>query len=253
MYLMYVDESGDSGIEDSPTTHFALSGLVVHESQWRGLTDRLLAFRKTMRSVHGLPLREEIHASTIIRSPPVPEMKRHIRLTILRNLLDEIAKQNYISVTNVIVAKANKPVGYDVFENAWRALFQRFENTIKYGNFPGGFRKDHGLVITDATEGKKLQKLMRRMSVYNPIPNQAWAGLGYRNLPLLRMIEDPYPKDSRDSHLIQAVDTTAYFLLQKYHSNSYIRKQGAQNYVSRLLPVLNTRASTTNPLGVVVL
>jgi hypothetical protein len=253
MYLMYVDESGDSGLTNSPTTHFALTGMVVHESQWRNLTDRLTAFRKTMRSLHGLPLRQEIHASQMIRSPPVPGMQRHVRLAILRNHLDEIAKQKYVSITNIVVAKANKPAGYDVFDNAWQALFQRFENTIKYGNFPGGFRRDFGLVVTDATNGKKLQKLMRRMSVYNPIPNQAWAGSGYRNLPLLRMIEDPYPKDSRESYLIQAVDTAAFFLLQKYHCNSFIKKKSAQNYISRLLPVLNTRASTNNPLGVVVL
>jgi hypothetical protein len=250
---MYVDESGDTGLTGSPTTHFALSGLVVHENQWRSLTDRLASFRKAMRSAHGLPLREEIHASQMIRRATVPGMKRHVRLMILRNFLDEIAKQNFVSITNVIVAKANKPQGYDVFENAWKALFQRFENTIKYGNFPGGFRKDSGLVITDATDGRKLQKLMRRMSVYNPIPNQAWAGAGYRNIPLLRMIEDPYPKDSRESYLIQAVDTTAYFVLQKYQATSYVRKKGAQNYLSRLLPILNTRASTANPLGVVVL
>ena len=119
MYLMYIDESGDSGLADSPTTHFALSGLVVHESQWRNLTDKLAAFRKTMRSTYGLPLREEIHASQMIRRAPVPGMKRHIRLAILRNFLDEIARQNYVSITNVVVAKANKPAGYDVFENAW--------------------------------------------------------------------------------------------------------------------------------------
>jgi len=250
---MYVDESGDSGLVGSPTTHFALSGLVVHESQWRNLADTLGAFRKTIRSAYGMPLREEIHASQMIRKPPVPGMKPHIRLLILKHFLDEIAKQNHVSITNVIVSKANKPAGYDVFENAWQALFQRFENTIKYGNFYGGFRKDAGLVVTDATDGRKLQKLMRRMSVYNPIPNQAWAGTGYRNLPLLRMIEDPYPKDSRDSHLIQAVDATAYFLLQKYRPNTFIKQKGAQNYLNRLLPVLNTRASAGNPLGVVVL
>jgi hypothetical protein len=148
MYLMYVDESEDSGLTGSPTTHFALSGLVVHENQWRSLTDKLAAFRKAMRSAHGLPLREEIHASQMIRRSPVPEMKRHVRLAILRNFLDELAKQNCVSITNVIVAKANKPAGYDVFGNAWQALFQRFENTIKYGNFPGGLgsaRRSEGI------------------------------------------------------------------------------------------------------------
>ena len=67
------------------------------------------------------------------------------------------------------------------------------------------------------------------------------------------MVEDPYPKDSRESYLIQAVDTAAYFVLQKYHCNGFIKQKGAQNYLSRLLPVLNTRASITDPLGVVVL
>lgn len=250
---MYVDESGDSGLVNSPTTHFALSGLVVHESRWRDLTVQIAAFRRAMRSAHGLPLSVEMHASHFIKGPPIPNMKRHIRLLILRKFLDEIAKQNYISITNVIVSKAGKPANYDVFENAWQALFQRFENTIKYGNFPGGFRKDFGMVVTDATDGEKLKKLMRKMAVYNPIPNQAWAGTGYRNLPLLRMIEDPFPKDSRDSYPIQAVDTTAYFVLQKFRPNTFIRKSGAQNYLSRIGNVLNTRASAAHPLGIVVL
>ena len=34
MFLMYVDESGDSGLINSPSTHFVLSGLVIHESDW---------------------------------------------------------------------------------------------------------------------------------------------------------------------------------------------------------------------------
>ena len=31
MYLMYVDESGDSGLVNSPTRYFVLTGMVVHE------------------------------------------------------------------------------------------------------------------------------------------------------------------------------------------------------------------------------
>lgn len=53
---MYVDESGDTGLDRSPTSYFALSGLVVHESQWRNFINQLIAFRKTMRSVYLLPV-----------------------------------------------------------------------------------------------------------------------------------------------------------------------------------------------------
>jgi hypothetical protein len=252
MYLMYVDESGDSGLVGSPTSHFGLSGLVVHESDWRATINQLIAFRKTLRASYGLPVRTEIHASEYLRSPPVPGMPRHIRLAILRNLIDEVAKIPGASVTNVIVNKIGKPAGYDVFESAWKALFQRFENTLIWGNFPGRHRNDYGLVLTDATDGNKLQRLVRKMAVYNPIPNQAWAGPGTRNLPILRVIEDPHPKDSKDSLFIQACDTTAYFLHQAFAPNSFVRKIGAQNYLARLRPVLNLRASR-HALGVVVL
>jgi hypothetical protein len=237
----------------SPTSHFALSGMVIHESRWRDFAILISTFRKTLRTVYGLPVRTELHASQFIKSAPIPNMRRHVRLAILRNFIDELAKMNFISITNVIVVKAGKPVGYDVFTAAWQALFQRFENTMSYGNFPGGHRNDFGLILTDATNGGKLQSMVRRMSVHNPVPNMGWAGPGYRNLPFVRIIEDPHPKNSSTSHFIQACDVSAYFLFQKFKPNVFVRRSGAQHYLNRLEPVLNKRATYANALGVVVL
>jgi len=90
------------------------------------------------------------------------------------------------------------------------------------------------------------------MAVYNPVPHQGWFGAGYRNLPILRIIEDPVPKDSKDSYFIQACDVAAYFLYQRYKPNGFIKRQGATNYLRRLTPVLNQRASG-RPLGIVEL
>lgn len=253
---MYVDESGDTGMVRSPTRHFALSSLVVHERRWRELIGRLIAFRKTMRSVYGLPLRTEIHAAEFMRHPPVPGMPRHIRLAILRNFVDELAKVDFISITSIIILKAGKPPNYDIFTTAWQALFQRFENTMNYGNFPGQFKSDFGIAITDNTDGMKLQKMVRRMAVYNPVPNMAsmyGMGSGYRNLPIEKIIEDPNMRDSKYSYLIQACDVVAYFLLQRFVPNNYVRNMSAQHYYDRLQPVLNVRASRTNQLGIVVL
>lgn len=251
MYLTYVDESGDTGLTGSPTRYFALSALTVHESRWRDLASCLVAFRRTMRSAYGLPIRVEIHASEYLRRPPVPGIQKHVRLAILRNLLDEIGKLNYVSVTNVVVKKAGKPAGYDVFELAWQTLFQRIENTIRYGNFPGGYASDKGMMFVDNTDGKKLLQLTRRMSVHNPIPNLG--GGGYRNLPLLNIIEDPHHKDSQHSYLIQVADVNAYFLHQKYAPSKYILRQGARHYLNRLGSALNSRASRTNGFGIVEL
>jgi len=34
MYLAYLDESGDTGLVNSPTAYFVLSCVLVHESNW---------------------------------------------------------------------------------------------------------------------------------------------------------------------------------------------------------------------------
>jgi hypothetical protein len=251
MYLMYVDESGDSGLVNSPTNYFCLSGIIVHESRWRDFLNVLIAFRRTMKSVHGLPVRAEIHASEYIRGS-VFGLPRQARLAILRNTIDELAKLNYISITNVVVDKRNKTAPYDVFDSAWGTLFQRFENTMTHGNFPGAFRNDHGLIITDATAGTKLSRMVRRMAVYNYIPSSQNPGTS-RNIPIKRLIEDPHGKQSHETLPIQMADVCAYFLQQRFAPNSFIRRQRASNYFDRLRPVLNTAASRFHSLGIVVL
>lgn len=250
MYLMYVDESGDTGLNGSPTRFFALSGIVVHESKWREFLETLISFKKQLRYDYNLPVRGEIHASEFI-STRAFDLDRHVRLAILRNTLDELAKIDYISITNVVVDKFGKPEDYDVFNNAWGTLFQRFENTLENGNFPGEFQNDHGLVITDATAGQSLARLVRKMAVINYIPSKI--GGRPRNIPIVRVIEDPYGKDSAETLPIQMADVAAYFLQQKCKPNSYVKRKGAKNYFDRLLPVLNTRASNNNRYGVVKL
>jgi hypothetical protein len=69
MHLMYVDESGDSGTNNSPTRYFVLSGLVVHELRWHETLNRLVAFRRRMRTQFGLQMREEIHAGPMLTNP----------------------------------------------------------------------------------------------------------------------------------------------------------------------------------------
>jgi hypothetical protein len=133
-------------------------------------------------------------------------------------------------------------------------LFQRFENTLIHGNFPGGFRNDYGIVITDATAGTKLARMVRRVAVFNYIPHDTrFFGSRSRNIPIVRAIEDPHGKDSAETLPIQMCDVSAYFLLQRHRPNAYIRRQRAQHYFDRLQPVLNRNASRFNPLGIVTL
>ena len=54
MYLMYVDESGDIGINGSKTKYFVLSAIVIHELRWNDALDDLISFRKMLRDTKKL-------------------------------------------------------------------------------------------------------------------------------------------------------------------------------------------------------
>jgi hypothetical protein len=62
MFLAYLDESGDSGIDGSPTRFFVLSCVLVHESAWLDSLDSLIALRRALRETYDIPTRPEIKA-----------------------------------------------------------------------------------------------------------------------------------------------------------------------------------------------
>ena len=123
MYLMYVDESGDTGLENSPSDYFVLSGMVVHELRWKDCLTKLYEFKKRVASNFDLRIREEIRASRMMSRPgDLIKIKKHDRLTILRHFINEIATFPEISIINVVVQKADKAANSDIFEMAWRTL-----------------------------------------------------------------------------------------------------------------------------------
>lgn len=255
MFIMYVDESGDSGAINlhSPSRYFILSGVVVHETLWPAYLDRLVAFRKRMLHTFGLHLREEIHAAHFITKPKeFSRIKKGDRLTILRMFTDELAAMPELNVINVVIDKQGKKTDYQTFDIAWKALIQRFENTMVYGNLHGhSGPDDKGMIICDHSNNQEITRIMRQMRRYNPIPNAWTYGAGYRNLVFQRMIEDPNFRDSKDSYYIQAADLCSYLVLQYIHPNQYIKSKTANNYLTRLDPVLCKVTSRTDPLGIV--
>jgi hypothetical protein len=225
MFLMYVDESGDAGLSaTSPTRYFVLSGLIVHELRWAEYLDKLIGFRRSLKERFGMRLRDEFHASAMITSPGVlRHIPKHQRLEMLRLYADQLASMTDLNIINIVVDKQGKRATYDPFEMAWKALIQRFENTMSHRNFRGPLNSDErGMLIPDATDNKRLRSLLRKMRHYNPVTNQAQYGAGSRNLQIRTIIEDPYIKDSAESYFIQSADLIAYLLYQKLSPNAYI-------------------------------
>lgn len=252
MYLMYVDESGDVGLNKSPTKYFVLSAIVVHELRWRETLRSLVEFRRFLRDSKRLKLRDEIHCTELINKPgELKRIKRNDRLDIIKKCIDWLNNQNEINIFSVVVNKQNRTD--DIFELAWNALTMRFENTIRYNNFSGPRNPDdRGIILSDNTEGEKLRKLIRKMRHFNVIPNRKDIySDGSRNVKLEYVIEDPIFRDSKNSFLHQMNDVLAYCVRQRYEPNAYMRKKGGTNFYKRLDNVVVKKVSSKNDFGIV--
>lgn len=258
MYLMYVDESGDCGkpSDNSPCRYFCLTGVVVHELDWRGAMTDLLSFRRWLKGRYGIPLDAEIHAANMIAKlksvhPSLQALKKYERLAVIRHFADALAGIPVLRVVSVVVDKHGAvPDKGEVFRWAWYSLFQRFENTIRRKNFPGpNGQQECGIVFPDDTDGGKLTRFLTHMRVNNFLRVPDAGRHIVVNQPIQWLIEDPLMRDSRQSYLIQAADCTAFLLKQLVDPSAFMRKHGGNAYFGRLQPIVCKQASFKDASG----
>lgn len=268
MYLVYVDESGDPGFYDgtgrngtSRTRYFILSALIVHESKWIEVMESHIQLRKKFRSDPNkkLLLKSEIHAGPFItaRDSKLPHnisnIKKHHRYNILRETIKWTSGQP-IQTFSVVIDKLGKDSDYDVFEKAWVYLIQRLDNTAQRKNFlhyssQSTPEDNKVLLIADNTDGLSLNKILRRMRAYNPIPSKI--GYGFQNKKVEFVLEDCWMKNSSESYLEQVVDVISFFLKQWIQPCGYVRKKGGRRAYTELENVIIKHVSSKNNWGVV--
>lgn len=221
---------------------------------------QLLSFRHWLKRQYKVYLDDELHAADMIAKPSkiAPSLERlakHQRLAIIRHFADQIASLSDVNVINVVVDKqtGRVPNKDEVFRWAWYSLFQRFENTISYQNFPGPKNADdRGIVFPDATDGQKLKRFLESMRLSNQLKVRHRSdAFVYLNQPIKVIIEDPVVRDSQHSYLIQAADCAVFLLKQYVQPSAFMKRHGGNAYFKRLDPVLCKYASTKDPEGVV--
>lgn len=257
LFLMYVDESGDIGMGTGASDFFILSALVIHEMAWFDTMLAISNMRAQLYGRYGFESKDEIHAEKLLgRSKgEAPSMSRLSRILMLRDVIRfEATLVDSVRLINVVVDKRNKGFGYDVFTVAWNTLINRFENTIRYGNFPTPrpetATQEKGFIIVDETDQKKLLALVRQMRWDNSVPSRIYPGT-VTTSNLRCVIEDPMHKQSDLSLPIQLCDVNAYFLKQAISPNGTVKKHKAQNYFYYLEPILLKQASNSNQYGIV--
>lgn len=68
MYYAYFDETGDSGINNSPIQTFALGAILIHDRNWLSALDQTVSFRRYLRDNFHISPRAELKASWLVHN-----------------------------------------------------------------------------------------------------------------------------------------------------------------------------------------
>jgi hypothetical protein len=259
MFISYFDESGDDGFPNYSSELFVLSSLYMPYFHWQDNYNTVHAFRKFLKASYGMPVKQEFHTKEFIagKHPYNGQYDFKQRKEILTHFCKMLPTLKVKCISVVIDKTKIKRTAYSVLENALTYNVQRIENDLNKNH-----KAEKFMIITDEGRVGKMRNVTRKIqqinyipSIYNPDP--------YRK-EIKNLIEDPLPKTSDQSHFIQLADVLS-FVVSLYAKRNLCepkiewaaRVKTVLNYGDEVLLMdaikgaLNTRASQSNPYGIV--
>ncbi len=237
MHLIYIDDSGDEQL-------CVFSAFALPADQWHGAFQHVREFRRELRRAYGIYVYKELHAWKFVsgRGQIADRVvTKGQRAAIFRNALEVMTKLPGARLFNAVFPRRDD-------ERAFERLLNRINRTLKTW-------RSHAILICDEGKEAAYTRLVRRMYVYNPIPSQygVWydTGQSWKNVPLDRIIEDPFFKDSAQSYFVQLVDFAAYALLRREHPISSKSRYGLDTAFDILSPILVREARRSDPEGII--
>lgn len=211
MHLAYFDESGDSGLTNSPTKFFVLACLLVPEEDWLSTLDQLVDLRRKLKT-YGIPTRPEMKATDLRRGRgPLLGLNRstHDRMKLFRWLM--LFQDRRLPSCRTFAVAINKAAcasrGDDVRESAWRFALERVDRFCKGAS-------SRAILFPDEGHGLFIKRLLRRRRRFNNVPG---AYGGRLSIPMERIVEDPNDRQSHDSYFVQMADWNAYAAHRSAH------------------------------------
>lgn len=202
--MAYVDESGDTGVVAGSSHTYTLGCVLIDVDLWPEAFDQLLDFRRRLRDSFGLPMRAEVKANYLLRNSGTfrglnlsPSQRQLIYRAHLRVLTDLPARAFAVTVD-----KRGKAHSSDhVFDLAWEGLMQRLERTSTK-------EKVTFMISHDEGENDAVRRWVRRSRRY--LTAGSAFGTGSFTNPARRLVDDPIPRRSDQSYMIQLADLVAY-------------------------------------------
>ncbi len=237
MHLIYIDDSKDEEI-------CVFSALAVPVDQWHAAFQQIRDFRRTLHKAYGIYTYKELHAWKFVSGRGRPSdrvVTKGQRAAIFLDTLKLLAGLPGVRLFNVVF-----PRNQD--ERAFERLLNRANRSLlAWGS--------HALLVCDQGKEIAYTQMVRRMYVYNPIPSQFghWSDTGQsrKNIPLDRIVEDPFFKDSAQSYYIQMVDFAAYALLRRERPVASKTRYGLDKAFDLLSAILVREATRKDPEGII--
>ncbi|MEK9509541.1 DUF3800 domain-containing protein [Gaopeijia maritima] len=205
VFFAYVDESGDSGYHNSPTSWFALSVVLVREVDWLSALDRLVDMRRYLRDQYGLSPRAELKANYIVHNKgPFRSLglKLETRLEIFRLVLRAQRQLGFFTTWAIVIDKDRiKRRNRDPRDFAWQYMIERMDNL---SHRQGELLK----LFPDAGHGYFIRRKVRMMRRFHRVPSAF--GTEQLQASTQRIVEDPSDRDSKESYFIQLADLNCY-------------------------------------------
>ena len=259
MRIAYYDEAGDDGVPGSSPL-FVLGAMYMHYLHWQGNFKRIQDFRSHLKQRYGFPIKLEIHSKELLlnKNPYRPYgISDDDRVAIIGECCDLIASLD-VRIVNVAIIKSRiQSADYPVLDKALTYSVQRIENDLNVDMDP----RERFMIITDHGRVGKMTSTTRRIQRINYIPSKFAQG-SYRQ-EIRTLLEDPLPKDSRQSYFIQFTDVVSniaylYTMITTGQPSfpkrmpKAVNEQKVMEWMERLAPALNHRASSTDRFGVVM-
>jgi hypothetical protein len=211
VYFGYVDDSGDRGATGSKT--YILACVLLPADDWPSTFDDVIAFRRFLRDHFGLPVRAEMKANHMIRNGgafrplglPDTVRRRIYRLTMrLHAKLGFLTFAIQIDKAGLLAIRPDA----DPRDVAWEYMLQRLERFTTKGH-------NTVLLIHDEGEALLIRKLARKARRAGTAGSMM--GVGYLKVPARLLLDDPVPRDSKQSYFLQFADLAAYAAYRRIH------------------------------------
>jgi hypothetical protein len=217
VYVLYIDESGDGGVNAASSRHLVLSGVAMHEGHWRGVTTALDALQRKYFPLAGSNV--EFHASDLrsgakLFRAMLPPQRTKLMLEIYTAI--SRSRVTLFAATIEKQSLALRFVGTDPYDIAFEGLCTMFNYFLRrIQSHTGNVLR--GIVVLDESR-PSLSKQIRLLLSKFQASGTRWARM-------TNLIETAFFFDSRNSRLMQVADFTSYAVYRWYEAgdDTYLR------------------------------